>query len=64
MWSLVQRANFLISAKCASASCPETNLKGRKPMIELNERGTEAFCNSCGYSWDPHLPRPVAIQGV
>jgi hypothetical protein len=60
MLSLVQRANYLLSVKCANPQCQETNLRGRKPMIELTEAG-EAYCNTCGTSWHPVLVPRVAV---
>jgi len=60
MLSLVQRANYLIDVKCVNPQCEETNLKGRKPMIELDEAGG-AYCNTCGTSWSPFFPPHVAV---
>ena len=60
MLSLIQRANYLLNVKCENPQCQETNLKGRKPMIELNDEGT-AYCNTCGTAWAPAWPAHEAV---
>lgn len=60
MWSLVQRANYLLAVKCHNPQCGETNLRGRKPMIELNDEGS-AYCNTCGTAWAAERPRVEAV---
>lgn len=59
MSSLVQRANYLLTVVCVNPQCQETNLKGRKPMIELNEDGM-AYCSTCGTHWP--VPFLVPVQ--
>jgi len=61
MWSLVQRANYLLSVKCVNPQCEETNLRGRKPMIELSDDGRQAYCNTCGAMWNPELPKREVV---
>ncbi len=59
MLSLVQRANWLMTAVCPK--CHETNLKGRKPPIELDER-SQAWCSTCGADWPAELPKREVVE--
>lgn len=57
MWSQVMLSRWLATAVCPNQpTCDETNVKHRKPLIELNEQG-RAYCNACGHMWT--APRPV-----
>jgi len=58
MWSLVQRANWLISAQCPK--CPACNKSGVKPIIEIQPNHL-AWCKRCGAEWEPILTRPVPV---
>ena len=46
--SAAVRERWMASAECDG--CGERNEKGKKPMVEINERGA-AVCNKCGHEW-------------
>jgi len=58
MWSLVQRANWLIEAQCPT--CPARNESGKKPYIEILPNHL-ARCKRCESEWEPILTRPVPV---
>jgi Zn ribbon nucleic-acid-binding protein len=57
-WSEVTRRNWIAEAICPG--CGETNLKGRKPAVELEENGM-AYCSQCGHPWiaTPPVVSPI-----
>ena len=59
MWSEVMMARGLAEAVCPD--CGETNTKGRKHLIELNEQGS-AYCNACGFSFQAIRPTVRAVN--
>jgi hypothetical protein len=60
MWSLVQQATWLRAVHCINPQCATINIRGSKPEITIDECG-QAWCAKCGATWEPHLPRPVAV---